>query len=314
MTTLAVSIDGTTTDWYQNVLFGPFDLNMSLIMALHKAFLADDKIHLAGPNLFGGGTTTCVKEALTFLKPRLTRRDTRVFLSGYSRGAYAALRVAQGLAKAGVKVHLLALIDTVKCTDGATEEEIGIEILRYAEGEDAVRVGAKTPVTSKNWQSGYGETMASYEIRKKRAEQLSQEINKPDRFLASENIAHMFHARRNPNVNSRTVPMGHWDVAAPGGAKFDEKMFEWTHSCMGGMPFRGDLPKKHITRASEWIECRRVVAFVEQKAQAAGAIKAIEHPAHRSAAPPNWWFDAPEVRSQYAEYVKKYGHDGLGRS
>jgi pimeloyl-ACP methyl ester carboxylesterase len=314
MRTVSVAIDGTTENWYENVRFEGWDLKMSVILALHKAFAADDKIHIAGPNLFGGGTTACVREAFAFLKPRLTQRDVRVIVAGYSRGAYAALRVAQGLGKAGIQVHLLALLDTVKCTDGATEEEIGVEILRYAEGENSVRVGPKSPADSKNWQQGYSETMASHEIRKKRAAQLSGEINLKDRFQASNNITHMFHARRDSSVNSRTVPMGHWDVSAPGGAKFNEGMFLCTHSCMGGMPFRGDLPNALVTRKREWFVCGKVVQFVEEQARAAGVLKTeLDHPARgASATPPSWWLKASGIQSQYAEYVKKYGHDALG--
>lgn len=308
MKEIFVGIDGTTTDWYRNVFFSEFDLRYSYIKMLYDASVAprENKIHLAGPNLWGGGTTWCVRDALAFLKPFVKENGgKRIVLCGYSRGAYACLRVAQALGLIGVPVDFLGLIDTVKCTTAETEEAIARECYEFAKGPGANDIAAKN---AKDWQDAYSQTMAHYEIQKKRNLAFGQQVNQPDHFYVPGNVRFCFHARRDPDVNSRTVPMGHWDVRS--GKRIEEKFFMCTHSAMGGMPFRGDLPSASVTRLREWVFCHKVGTFITTHAKGQGVIGNFTHPVIGRDKPPTDWFLAPEIQSQYESYYRTYGPDG----
>src|SRR5262249_40646272 len=119
MSDIFVAIDGTTPDPQNNIRFEPWDFEYSFIYMIYRAANAarENKIHIPGPNLWGDGTVECIQTALEFLKPRIKRPDLRIVVAGYSRGAYAAIKVAQALEMIGRKVDFLGLIDVVKCTN-----------------------------------------------------------------------------------------------------------------------------------------------------------------------------------------------------
>lgn len=308
MKEIFVGIDGTTMDWYKNIFFSDFDLRYSYIKMLFDASVApkEQKIHLAGPNLWGGGTTWCVRDALAFLKPFVQEKGAlRIVLCGYSRGAYACLRVAQALELVGVPVDFLGLIDTVKCTTGDTEEAIARAVYEFAQGPGANDISAKK---AKTWQDAYGETMANYEIQKNRNVALGKQVNKQDHFFVADNVRFCFNARRCRDVNSRTVPMGHWDVKSS--KRIEEMYFMCTHSAMGGMPFRGDIPSAEVTRLREWVYCQKVGVFITTHAKAQRAIGNFTHPVIGKTRPPSDWYLSPEIQSQYTEYFRAYGSDG----
>lgn len=308
MKEIFVGIDGTTQNWYNNVFFGEFDLRYSFIKMLFDASIApkEQKTHLAGPNLWGNGTTWCVRDALDFLKPFVKEKgEKRIVLCGYSRGAYACLRVAQALELVGVPVAFLGLIDTVKCTTGDTEEAIARVAYEFAQGPGANDI---SPKKARTWQEAYSQTMANYEIQKDRNIALGRQVNKQDHFFVPDNVGFCFHARRHRNVNSRTVPMGHWDVRSS--RKIEEMYFMCTHSAMGGMPFRGDLPSAEVTRLSEWVYCQKAGSFISRHAKAQGVIGNFTHPVIGKARPPYDWITAQEIQSQYADYYRWYGSDG----
>jgi hypothetical protein len=312
MITVSVAIDGTTPDPEKNVPFEAFDLRYSYVSLLHKACVASKKKYIVGPNLYGGGTSQCVREAFEFLKPLITPPYVAsIALFGYSRGAYSVLRVAQGLGMAGINVEFLGLIDTVKCTDNGTEDAIAQETAKFIYGAQANNPAAGTTSVSKDWQTSYSQTMANADMQQKRNKAMTQVVNKPDCFQVPENVLFTMHARRNKAVNSRTIPMGHWDVRSNRGVT--EQIFMCTHSAMGGMPFRGDIPSAAVTRMSEWTECGKVGQFVTSTAKERKVIGGFTHPVIGVSTPPAWWFNSQDIRDQYELYCEDYGADGLNR-
>jgi hypothetical protein len=310
MINISVAIDGTTPDPEENVPFEAFDLRFSYISLLHKASVAASKKYIVGPNLYGGGTAKCVGEALAFLKPLVgPPYSPKIALFGYSRGAYSVLRVAQALGMAGLNVEFLGLIDTVKCTDSDTEDKIAQEIAKFVSGPDANQPAPKMKVTSQNWQDAYSKTMANADAQKKRNDAMTGVVNKSDCFQVPETVLFTMHARRNKAVNSRTIPMGHWDVRSNKTLK--ERIFMCTHSAMGGMPFRGDIPSAKVTRMAEWTECGKVGEFITDTAKTQKVIGGFTHPVIGQSTPPSSWFNSESIKEQYAEYCKYYGSDGL---
>ena len=331
MRDIFIGIDGTTPDWYENVRFEKWDMEYSLInmMYVHASAADSDKTFIPGPDLFGKGTTKCVKTALDFLKGlgfggNKTPRgfdNTRVVLAGYSRGAYAALRVAQALELAGVRVAFGGFLDIVKCTDDATEDAIAGVISDFLGERSAV--SALPRPTSQYDTAAQKRAMDALSKDEQRRQQIYAGVNKTwlpnaiswgaGSFSIPNNIASGFHARRNAAVKSHTRPMGHYPTE--GNKNVDERNGFWvTHSGMGGMPYRGDLPDT-ITRVSEWKGSRAVADFVVRHLKAHDLLntKSPIHPCLRAMDPPASWYQDTHIRSQYALWVEAHKRgDGCG--
>lgn len=317
-----VGIDGTTEHWTENVGFGPFDYKYSYIAMLSRYSSAGDgnRQSLPGPNMTGEGTVHAVESALNFLKPRVvgvTGEAPRIILCGYSRGAYAVLRVAQALQLRGLEVAFLGLIDTVKCTHDSTETQLGQVIADFAD----LPSRAVTPIQH-GPRGDIPRPMTRAEANKSRNMDLSYEVNRTSlpnwlsfgggSFRVPANVVAGCHARRDAKIGSRTYPMGHYPLEFGGGFA-EDKGFGCTHSAMGGMPFRGDLPKT-ITRLSEWTECRRVGEYVVAKGRKHNIFReSPRHPVLDADAPPAAWYAAPEIAGQYEAYVRSNGPDGANR-
>jgi thioesterase domain-containing protein len=312
MREIFVGIDGTTENWWHNVHFSKFDVEYSYVGMMYTGSFASErnKRWLAGPNLWGNGTVQCVAWALQFLRAQLDEcarqnEQPRISLAGYSRGAYACLRVVQALEKAGVPVHFLALLDTVKCTDEGTEDAIGRVIRSFAHiappKQEAVH-GAGRMADMQRAQRMLAQSAAMGAI--------SREVNHRDCFVVPGNATYVLNLHRDRSVNSRTVPMGHWPVQS-GMDRMPDFVFKCTHSAMGGLPFRGDIPNKEVTRLREWQQSGAVGQTLVNHARAQRVIGSYAHPVIGKARPTQQWLDAPEVKSQYALYYGQFGSDGL---
>ena len=143
-----VGIDGTTPSWTKAVHFDKnFDEPMSFVNCLYQASVApkENKHNFAGPDLFGNKVPECISLALQNIIASIRRLPVpmapRITIVGYSRGAYAAIRVAQGLKKAGYRVYVLAFIDTVKVTDSGVEARVAEVLDKYDDSYDLVAEG-----------------------------------------------------------------------------------------------------------------------------------------------------------------------------
>ena len=335
MRTIFVGIDGTTPDPVNNVRFEKWDFDYSFIymMKVYCAASDDDKIHIAGPNMYGEGTSTAVKEALEFLTRRLRPPfvKPRIIVAGYSRGAYAALRVAQALGLIGFNVDFLGLIDVVKCTDDMTETNISGNIRAFIGEKSNADIWRENLARrgidlQKNPQAVMGMVPELREIERKdakRAAELSNQVNRsplPNAiswgvgdFAVPKNVKAGFHARRDAKLGSRTYPMGHYPLTGMGKEFEERRDFFCTHSAMGGMPFRGDTLKE-ATRLSEWHGTRAVGHFIVKNCTKHGVLtKHPYHPVLAAPAPPSSWYRHENIRSQYRLYMRQFqSRDGTG--
>ena len=331
MRDIFIGIDGTTPDEKRNVKFEPWDFNFSFINMIYTfSSAADaDKAFFPGPDIYGKGTTLCVNQSLDFLKSKgfggnrtpQGMGDIRVVIAGYSRGAYAALRVAQALDLAGVRVAFGGFIDIVKCTDDGTEAAITNAILDFLEERPAT---ASLPKPQSQYDpDAQHRARIALEKDQKRRDQISSGVNKSwlpnmiswgvGSFSIPKNIASGFHARRDPAVGSRTHPMGHYPTE--GNKNIDERRDFWaTHSAMGGMPFRGDVPGT-ISRVSEWRGSRRVAEFAVGHLNGHKLLntRSPTHPCLQAPEPPQTWYQDQHIRSQYQGFVNANSRlDGCG--
>lgn len=341
MRDIFVGIDGTTQDWYKNIRFQPWDFEYSFINMFYKYSSAGegDKIHIPGPDLWGKGTVECISSALTFLSQRMRVGGSfRIIVAGYSRGAYAALRVAQALAHRGLSVDFLGLIDVVKCTDDQTEKAIS-DVLQEFWGEKSAVEKARPAAAEVMRRAQSDPRAAPYagmaaqgiisdaerrEVQRDIA--ISNEVNRSPlpnavswgvgAFVLPGNVKAGFHARRDPEVGSRTYPMGHYPLEGiPSGGGFIERRdFFCTHSAMGGMPFRGDIPSNRVTRKGEWTGVRTVGRFIINSGNKYAIFsKQPQHNCMDSPTPPAGWYEHENIRSQYRTYLEKYlQSDGSG--
>lgn len=338
MRDIFIGIDGTTPDPEKNVYFEPWDLKYSFIKMMVENSVAgkDDKIHVAGPNLYGQGTAKAIGEALDFLNRRLATPfgPARIVIAGYSRGAYAALRVAQGLGRVGYKVGFLGLIDVVKCTDDATEDNIAKELMRFkgeqtnlsaalASIENQRRAG-NTPVGGGYTDPRLDQIREAMAKDRRNAVAMSSEVNRSSlpnalsagsgSFAIPANVEAGFHARRDPRVGSRTYPMGHYPLTNLSRSFPERRDFFCTHSAMGGMPFRGDIIQD-VTRKTEWAGTRTVGRFIVGQCQKNSVLTtgSPHHPVLDNHAPPRSWFEDGHIRDQYRSYLLNFERsDGSG--
>ena len=331
---IVVAIDGTTEDHSRNVRFDPWDFHYSFVFMCYRHCFAavSDKMHVPGPDMFGTGTSTAIGEALDFIVARRAApggSNKRIIVFGYSRGAYAAMRVAQAVQLRGGNVDFLGLIDVVKCTDDNTEAAISRIIQKFTHdktGSDVFRdeMAKRHIDLTKNPQAamGYGSLSASamsYQTNREIA--ISQQVNRSSMpnavsfgggsFAVPAGVKAGFHARRSPSVNSRTYPMGHYPLIEMPATFKERRDFFCTHSAMGGMPFRGDLPSRAVTRRSEWDGARTVAKFIADNSQ--GVLGKLVHPVLTSATPLPSWYENSNIRGQYRAYMESFGDtDGAG--
>ena len=324
MKTIFAGIDGTTQSWTKNEYFAPFDLAMSFVKAIHDGSTAAAKKHYPGPDIWGNGTPICVRETLEFITMQLGLPRTgdapagwrppdsyQITLAGYSRGAYAALRVAQGLGKLGLSVHYLCLIDTVKVSTAGQEAEIAHAFDRYDSSfsiaADAVQLRYLPP------EAGTPEEVAAG----LQGRRLLREAYVPDRqdkgrgagnlvdaaghFVIPRNVKRAIHAQRSATAKSRMVTMGTAPVEFPGGDFLVRRDFRCTHSALGGMPFRGDHEHNlDLSPESEWAASREVASMLSTDLSKYGAIKRFVHPVIQSVAPPSWWLGDSKIKGSIA--------------
>jgi hypothetical protein len=327
-------IDGTTPSLTKSQYFqDPFDRRMSFIRSLYQGCAAQNKRWFAGPDLGGFKVPECIAEPLDFIMGCKPSSSDRILIAGYSRGAYAAIRVAQGLGKAGLPVSLLILLDTVKVTTGGVETAIGNVIRKYdpkfqpdAEADSSLRAAEKTaqmpgaywpvPDAKRFRDASVAASVARYnqastnEIyhadRSKRAEGSWNLVDQSGNFIVPGNVQIVLDAHRSPEVQSRDWTMGVSPVAVKGGTTVLGQAHFLTHSGMGGMPFRGDLPTAASSRSREWAECGRV-------ARRLVGLKGItfQHPTLNTSSPPDWWLNHAQIQEQYEIYRDQFGTDGL---
>lgn len=336
MIDIFIGVDGTTESMTSaQYMPDPTDKAMSFIGKLYEASKAPEgfKNWYPGPDTPGLVLPSeCVLKPLEFLIP-LLRSDTakrsgvRVCIAGYSRGAYAALRLAQTLGKCveGFRVHQLILLDTVKVTIQMTEDEIAQIIGRFDKSFDKNRDVNKYEVYDKGRNTYLKQTSNGGDQYSKRLEGEIYQADSRDRatgsynavdeaghFNVPSNTLRVASFQRNPTVLSRDWTMGVSKVKAPGNP-YDSfpPLYQLTHSGMGGMPFRGDLPTKDVTRLSEWVHCGKLARDLNKAAMGCGAFNHLSHDTLRSTRPPSSWLRNRGIDSQYSSYWHSYGSDGL---
>jgi len=303
-----------------------------LIGALYRGSVAatEHKHWFAGPELYGFRVPQCVGWPLEFImkarkalpgspKPRIT-------IAGYSRGAYSAIRVAQGLGKAGIEVDLLILLDTVKVTIAGTEAEVAQVIDRYDDSFDIADDAKRNPARVYTRGGVYADQSVAKAAQRHgarleaeiyradstaKAEGSWNAIDSPGRFVVPSNVKKTVSVQRDPMVRSRDWTMGVSPVEASRAGSLSSKQFLLSHSAMGGMPFRGDLPSSEVTRFREWKVCGLLVNHLRREIMPTGAFQYLKHPTAESASPPATWLRHPGIRAQYEKYYREWGSDGL---
>ncbi len=339
MSDIFVGIDGTTPDRERaRHIMDPFDNAMTFVGKLFEGSVADgarkgqrfnpnqadyDKHWFAGPDLGGFAVPQCVSWPVEFiLKRRRALGGTpRITVAGYSRGAYAALRACQALGKAGVAVDTLILIDCVKVTIGDTEAAVGQIIDKYddsfdtdaetkRQGPQIVRSrGEPYDMRRQSVASNYGARMEAEIYRPNKAARDHGSwnmIDSPGSFVVPGNVRCAISMQRDPGVMSRDWTMGVSPVESSGGTTLVRKYFFLTHSGMGGMPFRGDLPSVETTAEREWKACRLAAQWLKSHAMATGAFNYFKHPTLDAESPPAWWLSDACIKSQLSLYNSQY--------
>ena len=326
-----VGIDGTTPHKSKAVHFSnPDDLKMSFIGALFQGSrpARENKHWFAGPDLLGFRVPECVGVPLEFItkaRKRLGSGSHCLTIAGYSRGAYAAVRVAQALGKAGMHVDNLILLDTVKVTDQGVEQAVGQVIDRYDNSFDTetrareivLKSGRRDLVSARQIAAAEYGRRVEYEIYERdQSARFNGSWNAVDdigSFLIPPNVKNLFSYQRDPKVKSRDWTMGVAPVKVNvrGSAQPASIMFATTHAGMGGMPFTGDIPTRATTRVNEWQESRRLAQYLSRTTTALDAFQYFKHPLLNDANPPAWWLDLPAIRTSYYNYYTSYGSDGL---
>jgi len=339
MSDIFVGIDGTTPDKQRaRHIMDPFDNAMTFVGKLYEGSVAEgarktspydpnqtnfDKHWFAGPDLGGFAVPQCVSWPVEFiLKRRRALGGTpRITVAGYSRGAYSALRVCQALGKARVPVDTLILIDCVKVTIGDTEESVGQVIDKYDDSFDTDAEtkrlgpqvihsrGERIDIRRQSVASAYGARMEAEIYRPNAAARDNGSwnmVDSPGSFVVPGNVKRVISMQRNPGVCSRDWTMGVSPVESGPGTALTRKYFFLTHSGMGGMPFRGDLPSRETTAEREWKACRLAAQWLKSYAMATGAFNYFKHPTLESEAPPAWWLSDACIKTQLSIYDSQY--------
>jgi hypothetical protein len=331
-----VGIDGTTESMRKaQYMPNPDDKNMSIIGKLYDASLAPKgfKEWYPGPDTPGLVLPSeCVLKPLEYIM-KIVTSDTakrsggvRLCIAGYSRGAYAAIRIVQALNRSAGrhKVHQLILLDTVKVTIQITEDEVAEVIGTVDASFDRKKntnqykvVGTKVPHAVKVSDGGdrYSRELEREVYEPDQRDRVTGSWNPVDEhghFIVPKNALRVASFQRHPDVKSRDWTMGVSRVKPPGNG-FDTfpPLFILTHSGMGGMPFRGDLPTKDVTRLNEWVNCAKLAKSVSKAAQGCGAFGALDHPTMRSTWPSDRWLNTKGIESQYRSYIRTFGSDNL---
>ncbi len=341
MADIFAGIDGTTPDKSKaRHIMDPFDNAMTFIGKLYEGSVANggragtrydpaqpnyDKHWFAGPDLGGFMVPQCVSWPIEFIlkRRRALGGNPRITVAGYSRGAYSALRVCQALGKAGVTVDQLILIDCVKVTLGLTEASIGQIIDQYDDSFDTAKEakrlgpqyvisrGEKNDVRSVRVADAYGRRMENEIYRENSAARQKgswNAVDNPGSFVVPGNVKHTISMQRDPGVLSRDWTMGVSPVES--GGSLARRYFFLTHSGMGGMPFRGDLPTRETTAVREWKACRLAAQWLKNQIAGSGAFGYFKHPTLESEEPPQWWLTHDRIRSQQADYDRMYPSGG----
>lgn len=326
MADIFVGIDGTTTHMSKAVhIRDPFDNAMTFIGKLFEGSVAstESKHWFAGPDLGGFKVPQCVGWPVEFImkaRKRIGAGSTRLTVAGYSRGAYAAIRVVQVLGKMNIPVDFLILLDTVKVTEMGTEIAIGQIIDQYDASFDTAEQARKIQSVAYDGRSGRSNPQNALNIaREDYARRMQDEIYRanaaarkkgswnwvdtPGSFVVPPNASKVLSLQRNPAVKSRDWTMGVSPMEVRASTQLDSQQFMVTHSGMGGMPFRGDLPTVEATRAREWRQCRRVWERLQSWALQSGAFHYVKHPTMYSEGPPKDWLNHKNIRSQYWQYL-----------
>lgn len=111
-TDIYAGIDGTGV---QDNLAYAREFSRSHVHMRFKTWKGRWKHYSRGPNDLGAETFALAEKATAFVERAYKSEgpDSRVFLSGYSRGGAAAVTTARLLAKKGVPIHALLLFDAV---------------------------------------------------------------------------------------------------------------------------------------------------------------------------------------------------------
>lgn len=293
---------------------------MSFVNMLYQGSSASSRKFYPGPDIFGNGTPLCVEEPLEFITSELglaKRGDApkgwkpadsyQITIAGYSRGAYSALRVAHGLAKLGVKVHYLCLIDTVKVSTSGQEAVIAQIFDRYDASFDIATDDRKmrSALWAEPGQSPaadlHGRRLLSevYVADKRDAKAgAGNYVDPAGHYVIPSNVSKALSVQRSPAANSWMEVMGTAPVTFPGGSLTARRDFVCTHSAMGGMPFRGDQHHNiNLTPESEWAACRQVAQCISDDASKAGILRSFQHPVLRYGTPPASWMASPQIQS-----------------
>jgi pimeloyl-ACP methyl ester carboxylesterase len=339
MSDIFAGIDGTTPDKQRaRHIMDPFDNAMTFVGKLFEGSVADgarrgqpynpnqadyDKHWFAGPDLGGFVVPQCVSWPVEFIlkRRRALGGKPRITVAGYSRGAYSALRVCQALGKAGVAVDTLILIDCVKVTIGLTEDSIGQIIDKYDDSFDtdaeAKRLGPqivhsrgeRNDMRRNTVASHYGARMEAEIYRPNAAARSNGSwnmVDSPGSFVVPPNVKRAISMQRDPGVMSRDWTMGVSPVESGGATSLVRRHFFLTHSGMGGMPFRGDLPTAETTAEREWKACRLAAQWLKSHVMATGAFNYFKHPTLDSESPPQWWLSHACIKSQLSIYNSNY--------
>ena len=243
-------------------------------------------------------------------------------IAGYSRGAYAAIRVAQALGKAGLSVDNLILLDAVKVTNAETEGEVARVIDRF---DDSFDIEAEAQALLRTRRAG-DIRVARETVARRHGRMLQAETYRADAsakalgswnavddigyFVVPRNVRLAVSYQRSPSVQSRDWTMGAAPVTLQGGGNRSiSHPYFLTHSGMGGMPFRGDLPTKASSRLKEWQEARRLALDLARLATGLTAFQSFKHTVLNDIDPPKSWLMSPFIRSQYEIYQKDFGAD-----
>ncbi len=323
MKTILACIEGTTWGGYlgelggmtKRVPFAEFDASMSFMNAIRRGSAADVTIYSYGPDTRARLMAECVREPLNAIlktlgfpetgEPPAGPHNCKIFLAGYSRGAYAALCVAQALQKLAIGVEYLLLLDPVKVTDMSGENEITAILARF---DKTLR---PTPTILSPYAKGYHAALALQQSQQReitRSSEKGRYVEDPrDRargggnicdaaghFVVPGNVKRVLNLQRSCKANSRMTTMGTAPVDFGNAPHVEDRGFMCTHSAMGGMPFRGDNTGK-TSAYTEWSESRKVGEALAKDALKHGVIKNFYHPTARSIVAPAWWLGCKEI-------------------
>ncbi|MHA7776583.1 hypothetical protein [Roseibium sp. M-1] len=199
------------------------EFRFSFVRRYYDSWKNNRRYYRRGPEMEGLSTNARIQDAYDWYQETVKYRTGRIFLCGYSRGAYIVVQLARRLQKEGVEIHCMMLFDAVS---RVASDLIRSKIVNSFEPSEAFKIA-------------FGDE-TSYPV--------------------PSNVRNCMHVHRNMKVSRSREFMGNCAMVAElrNKVNFELVPFTATHSALGGLPYEaanGRSPSEKIIETGETKPC-----------------------------------------------------------